>query len=70
MLDGVCLTYGRALGLDTYGDQTRGARVIELTEGLRDFESWIREETGQVADRFFRSQLLHKFPEGGHSCPP
>lgn len=58
MLKGVCLTYGRALGLDTYGDLTRGARVIELTEGLGDFESWIREETGRVADRFSHSQLL------------
>ena len=58
MLHGICLAYGRSVGLDTYGDLERGARVIELREGRKDFESWIREESGNVADRFSHSGLI------------
>lgn len=58
MLHGICLVYGRSIGLDTYGDLGRGARVIELTEGRMDFESWIREEGGCVVDRFSHSRLI------------
>jgi len=58
MLHGVCLAYGRSVGLDTYGDLGRGARVIELTEGRMDFESWIREEDGSVSDRFSHAGLI------------
>ena len=58
VLHGVCLAYGRSVGLDTYGDLGRGARVIELTEGRMDFDSWIREEDGRVADRFIRAGLI------------
>lgn len=60
MLHGVCLAYGRALGLDTYGNLARGARVIELTEGAMDFESWIRDVSGASAERFSYSQLLRQ----------
>ena len=58
MLHGVCLAYGRSVGLDTYGDLARGARVIELAEGADDFASWIREEGGIIAAQFSRAGLI------------
>jgi hypothetical protein len=45
-LDGIRLCYGRASGFNTYGflGFERGARVIRLREGERDFETWLRLE--------------------------
>ena len=40
-LKNICLAYGNVTGRDTYGDIGRGARVIELYEGQRKFDSWI-----------------------------
>lgn len=60
MLHGVCLTYGRSLGLDNYGDAIRGARVIEMIEGEKDFKSWIREENGAVVDAFSYADLRNR----------
>jgi hypothetical protein len=48
MLYGICLAYGRATGTDTYGKMKRGARVIELVEGKREFSSWIRSTDGAI----------------------
>jgi hypothetical protein len=56
-LHGISLCYGRSLGLDTYGNLPRGARVIDLCEGEADFESWIREESGTQISRFTHSVL-------------
>lgn len=39
---GLALAYGRVSGLDTYGHKERGARIIDLFEGERKFETWIR----------------------------
>ncbi|MEI8311383.1 MAG: metallophosphoesterase family protein [Verrucomicrobiota bacterium] len=65
MLHGICLTCGRSVGLDTYGDLERGARVIELAEGMMDFVSWIREESGNVTERFSHSGFLSAATNGG-----
>jgi len=51
-LFGICLAYGRCSGFGGYGSLPRGARVIELSEGQREFESWIRTDDGRVTDRF------------------
>jgi hypothetical protein len=40
-LRGICLSYGQVTGRQCYGDIGRGARVIELYEGQRKFDSWI-----------------------------
>jgi hypothetical protein len=42
LVKGICLAYGRATGFDAYGKLMRGARVIELIEGKRTFDTWIR----------------------------
>ncbi|MNW61811.1 hypothetical protein D3C74_398990 [compost metagenome] len=48
VLHGITLAYGRVTGHNTYGALQRGARVIQLTEGERRFETWIRQEDGSV----------------------
>jgi hypothetical protein len=52
-LRGVRLCYGRASGYGGYGrdDFRRGARVVRLREGERDFETWIRLDDGSLAER-------------------
>lgn len=37
----ICLAYGNVTGRQCYGDIGRGARVIELYEGQRKFDTWI-----------------------------
>lgn len=40
-LRNICLAYGNVTGRQCYGDIGRGARVIELYEGQRKFDTWI-----------------------------
>ncbi len=40
-LNNICLAYGCKTGLDSYGRFPKGARVIEIYEGERKFDSWI-----------------------------
>jgi hypothetical protein len=37
----ICLGFGNTSGRESYGDIGRGARVIELYEGERKFDTWI-----------------------------
>ncbi len=49
-LHGIRLCYGRASGYNTYGREgfPRGARVIVLQEGERQFETWLHLDDGTV----------------------
>ncbi len=48
---GIALAYGRYSGDRTvYNNLRHGVRVIVLKEGLREFESWIHEDDGYLAD--------------------
>lgn len=47
-MHGVRLCYGRVTGYNTYGRLPRGARVIRLREGERAFDTWIRQEDGEL----------------------
>lgn len=49
-LYGIRLCYGRATGYNTYGKEgfPRGARIIQLTEGEADFQTWLRLDDGSV----------------------
>jgi hypothetical protein len=40
-LRGICLAYGNVTGRECYGKIGRGARVIELYEGERKFDTWL-----------------------------
>jgi 3',5'-cyclic AMP phosphodiesterase CpdA len=48
-LHGIRLCYGRGSGFNTYGRSgfPKGCRVIRLEEGVRDFETWLRLDTGE-----------------------
>lgn len=49
---GIALGFGRFTGgRTTYTHRMNGARVIELKEGRRGFESWVRLRDGRVTDR-------------------
>ncbi len=43
-LRGICMVYGQATGRETYGGIPKGYRVIELYEGQRRFDTWVREK--------------------------
>jgi len=43
-LRGICMVYGQATGRETYGGIPKGYRVIELYEGQRKFDTWVREK--------------------------
>ncbi|WP_145412297.1 metallophosphoesterase family protein [Paenibacillus xylanexedens] len=47
---GIHLCYGRSSGHSTYGRQgmLRGGRVIQMREGEREFNTWLRLEDGSV----------------------
>lgn len=49
-LYGIRLCFGRGSGFNTYGREgfKRGARIIRLTEGEREFQSWLRLEGGEI----------------------
>ncbi|HEX3007658.1 MAG TPA: metallophosphoesterase family protein [Bacteroidales bacterium] len=48
-LRGIALAYGRFTGsATTYGSLKNGGRIIELTEGLRSFKTWIRTRDNEV----------------------
>ena len=47
-LHGISLCYGRTTGYNCYGRLQRGARVIELAEGKREFRTWLRLDDGTV----------------------
>jgi hypothetical protein len=40
-LRNICLTYGQSSGRQSYGSIGKGARIIELYEGHRKFDTWI-----------------------------
>jgi hypothetical protein len=41
-LRGICMAYGQATGRECYGNIGKGYRVIELHEGRRKFDTWVR----------------------------
>lgn len=58
---GVCLGYGRFSGDNTtYNNLRPGVRMIVLTDGVRGFESWIREDDGRRVDhaRFAEGKVV------------
>lgn len=49
----VLLAFGRVTGKDAYGDLKRGARIIELCEGQRRFDTWITTPAGREATYYY-----------------
>ncbi|MDO4757529.1 MAG: PA14 domain-containing protein, partial [Parabacteroides sp.] len=51
--NGIALAYGRVSGFNAYGDLTRGARIVELTEGKRQFDTWIATPQGKELNFYY-----------------
>ena len=64
VLQGIALCYGRfSGGGSVYNHLPPGARVIKLREGVRGFETWIREYAGRVVRHtFFDGEKLQDAP--------
>ena len=58
---GIMLCYGRYTGGSTVYHGIpggNGARIIELTEGVRGFRSWIRIKDGVINDFTYPSEII------------
>lgn len=54
---GIALAYGRVSGHDAYGDLERGARIIELYEENRQFDTWIATPSGRSQSWYYPSAI-------------
>ena len=54
---GIALAYGRVTGRDAYGSLQRGGRIIELYEGKKKFDTWIRTSLGKEGTYYYPSGL-------------
>ncbi|MBS4224847.1 metallophosphoesterase family protein [Lederbergia citrea] len=52
----ISLCYGRVSGYHCYGDLQRGARIIQLYEGERRFDTWIRLDNGEKISYYSHSE--------------
>jgi len=44
---GIALAYGQKTGFNSYGDLSKGARIIELHQDERSFNTWVRTPEGE-----------------------
>ena len=49
-LRNICMVYGQSSGRETYGGIGKGYRVIELYEGQRKFDTWVRTKYNHDRD--------------------
>ena len=56
----IALGYGRVSGLDAYGKVDRGGRIIELYEGQRKFDTWVRTANKKEDTFYYPSALTSK----------
>ena len=56
----IALGYGRVSGLDAYGKVDRGGRIIELYEGQRKFDTWVRTSNKKEDTFYYPSALTSK----------
>ena len=50
---GIALAYGRATGVDTYGSLSKGARIIDLYEGQKTFDTWLIDGDCDKVDVYY-----------------
>jgi hypothetical protein len=53
----IALGFGRETGADAYGDFVRGARIINLREGKRQFDTYVATPQGREGTYYYPSQL-------------
>ncbi len=54
---GIALAYGQKTGFGSYGSIGRGSRIIELREGERSFNTWIRTLEGTAYHYYYPSGI-------------
>ncbi|HEY9551805.1 MAG TPA: metallophosphoesterase, partial [Prevotella sp.] len=57
---GIALGYGRVSGWDAYGNMERGCRIIELYQGQRKFNTWVRTPHAKGDTFYYPSALTSK----------
>jgi hypothetical protein len=60
IIKNIALGFGRVTGTDAYGDFTRGARIIDLYEGQRQFDTWVTTPSGREPVYYYPSGLNSK----------
>ena len=65
----IALGYGRVSGWDAYGHIERGGRIIELSEGKYEFDSWIRTPKTREYTYYYPSGLTSKDEESMEYLP-
>lgn len=63
---GIALAYGRVSGFNAYGDLPRGARIIELREGERSFDTWISTPAGVELKYYYPTGITQDDLAGEH----
>ncbi len=56
----IALAYGRLTGSEAYGSMERGCRIVELYEGERRFDSWVRTPSMKEDTYYYPSGLTSK----------
>lgn len=69
-MHGIGLSYGRVSGLRAYGDLERGARIVKLYEGKRQFDTWIRTNSGESEMYYYPSGITKAEEESAKYLDP
>ncbi|WP_108821760.1 metallophosphoesterase [Dysgonomonas sp. Marseille-P4361] len=69
-MNGIGLSYGRVSGLRAYGDLERGARIVKLYEGKRQFDTWIRTNSGKFEMYYYPSGITKAEEESAKYLDP
>lgn len=69
MLRGVALAFGRVSGAEAYGDLKRGARIIDLYEGERKFDTYIVTPEGREPAWYYPSAINQAEEESAAYLP-
>lgn len=64
------LSYGRVSGLRAYGDLERGSRIVKLYEGKRQFDTWIRTNSGESEMYYYPSGITKSEEESTKYLDP
>ncbi|MBV5314168.1 MAG: metallophosphoesterase family protein [Prolixibacteraceae bacterium] len=68
-LRGICLAYGQSSGRQSYGSIGKGARIIELYEGERKFDTWTLKAYECDRDKDIWTSAVDRTPQNFVTYP-
>jgi len=68
-LRGICLAYGQSSGRQSYGSVGKGARIIELYEGERKFDTWTLKAYECDRDKDIWTPAVERTPQNFLTYP-